>query len=463
MLSSTPLAASLGEPFQPGEVIVVSGGARGVTAEVALALARAFRPTLILLGRSPNPGPEAEWLAQLTNEADIKRELHVRANGSSTPRLLGEQFRHLMAEREVRHNLARLAAAGARVVYHSVDVRDAGAVAELLGEVRRDFGPIRGVIHGAGVLADARIEAKTDEQFERVYGTKVAGLRSLLAALNPEELRALVLFSSSTGRFGRTGQSDYAMANEVLNKAAQQYALRLPSCRVVAINWGPWDGGMVTPELKKLFAKEGVGVIPLAAGAEYLVDEIRSGTKDAEVVIFGPAVRQASQPDPVVNGQAGKPDVPLPLAFERVLDVAEHPVLESHILDGRPVLPMALMLEWLAHAAVHQNPGLHFHGIDGLRVLHGVILDGHAPTIRVAAGKAIKRDGVFIASVELRGKRQNGREVVHARAEVVLVADLPLGPVGRPALSLEALRKIRGRSVRDAALPRPGPARHRTD
>ena len=113
--------------------------------------------------------------------------------------------------------------------------------------------PIRGIIHGAGVLADARIEDKTHEQFERVYATKVAGLRALLHAVEPDELRALVLFSSSTGRFGRTGQVDYAIANEVLNKLAQQQARRLPRCRVVSVNWGPWDGGMVNAALKNGF------------------------------------------------------------------------------------------------------------------------------------------------------------------------------------------------------------------
>ena len=428
-----PLTIVSSEPIRPGDVIVVTGGARGVTAEAALALARAFRPTLVLLGRSPEPDSEPDWLNRLSNEVEIKRELHVRANGSSTPRLLGEQFRHLMAERAMRHNLARLTAAGGRVVYRPVDVRDARAVASLLSEVRREFGPVRGLIHGAGVLADARLEDKTDEQFDRVYGTKVDGLRSLLAAVNPDELRTIVLFSSSTGRFGRVGQVDYAMANEVLNKLARQYARRLPACRVVAVNWGPWDGGMVTPELKILFAKEGVGVIPLAAGAEYLVNEIRSERNDAEVVVLGSVVGPAV-PDRTAQSPA-QPD--LPVAFERVLDVADHPVLESHILDGRPVLPLALILEWLAHAAVHQNPGLNFHGIDGLRVLHGVILDGPAPTVRVAAGKAVKRDGVFVAPVELRGLGPNGRAIVHARADVVLMSDLPPVPSAASLPSLE--------------------------
>ena len=64
----------------------------------------------------------------------------------------------------------------------------------------------------------------------------------------------MVMFSSSTGRFGRIGQVDYAVANEVLNKIADQQAESRPDCRVLSLNWGPWDGGMVTPALKKISA-----------------------------------------------------------------------------------------------------------------------------------------------------------------------------------------------------------------
>jgi NAD(P)-dependent dehydrogenase (short-subunit alcohol dehydrogenase family) len=426
-----PLSASTGTAvFQPGDVVVLSGGARGVTAEVAVALARAFRPTLVLLGRSPLPEAEPEWLRPLTGEAEIKRELGSRANGNASPRLVGEQYRQLAAAREIRQTLARLEATGARAIYRGVDVRDGAAVADVLRSVRRDFGPVRGLVHGAGVLADARIEDKTADQFARVYGTKVGGLRALLAALDPEELRALVLFSSSTGRLGRTGQADYAIANEALNKLAQQYRRRLPGCRVLAVNWGPWDGGMVTPPLKKLFAQEGVGLIPLAAGADYLVCELAApGEHAVEVVLL--ARPETASPPAHVPAQPAETTT-LPAAFERVLEVAECPVLESHVLDDHPVLPMALMLEWLAHAALHQNPGLLFHGCNDLRLLHGVILDGPAPTLRVCAGKAVKRDGFYLAPTELRSVRADGHEVLHARAEVVLATELPPPPPPRP-------------------------------
>jgi acyl transferase domain-containing protein len=426
-------------PFQPGDLIVLSGGARGVTAEVAVALARAYRPTLVLLGRTPEPANEPDWLAALTGEADIKRELGKRANGHASLKLVGEKYRLVSAHREIRQTLARIEAAGAQAIYRAVDIRDAEAVAGVLTTLCQRMGaPIRGIVHGAGVLADARIEDKTVEQFERVYETKVAGLRALLQASDANELRALVLFSSSTARFGRAGQVDYAIANEVLNKLAQQQARRLPRCRVVSVNWGPWDGGMVTPALKNVFEQEGIGLIPLEAGANYLVEELRSPPGDAvEVVLLAAGCdlsRMNGSPATNRTHAPASPPSSLPHAFERVLERAAHPVLESHILDGRPVLPAALILEWLAHGALHQNPGLQFHGCDELRILQGVILDGDtAPRLRVDAGKAVKREGCFIAAVELRGIRAEGREVLHARADIVLTSQLPPAPAAAPA------------------------------
>ena len=435
--AARPLATGAATPFAPGDVIVATGGARGVTAEAAVALARAFRPTLVLLGRSPAPEHEPDWLASLTVESEIKRALGQRLNGDASPRVVGEQYRKLTAQRETRQTLERIEAAGGRAVYHSADVRDAAAVADVLRRVRSEYGPVRGVVHGAGVLADALIADKTEEQFDRVFGTKVGGLRNVLAALEPTDLRALALFSSSTGRFGRTGQVDYAIANEVLNKTAQRCARLLPGCRVVSLNWGPWEGGMVTPQLRRLFDQEGVGLIGLEAGAECLVQELRETADPAvEVVVLAAGTRAPMRPEPPVPEPAHAAPSPargLAPTFDRVLDVAEYPVLDSHVLDGRPVLPLALILEWLAHGALHENAGLTFHGCDDLRVLHGVVLDGEPPTLRVLAGKAVKKEGFYITPVELRGIRGDGRETLHARAEVVLTADLPPAPTARAA------------------------------
>ncbi|MEJ2202258.1 MAG: SDR family NAD(P)-dependent oxidoreductase, partial [Desulfuromonadaceae bacterium] len=278
-LTEAPLAQEARElPLSEGDLVVISGGARGVTAEVAVTLSAASRATLLLLGRSPAPEVEPDWLAQLHNEGEIKQALREQSEKPLKPKDLEKQYQALLSSREIRNNLQRINAAGGKAIYRSVDLRNVEAVAQIIAKVRSSHGPIKGLIHGAGVLADRLIVDKTADQFELVYSTKVEGLRSLLTALDQDELRCLVLFSSSTGRFGRTGQVDYAVANEVLNKMAQQQARLRPHCRVLSLNWGPWDGGMVTPALKKLFQQEGIEVIGLQAGADYLLQELATPT-----------------------------------------------------------------------------------------------------------------------------------------------------------------------------------------
>ena len=49
--------------LNPEDVVVISGGARGVTAAAALELARHTGPRLVLLGRSPEPFKEPQWLS----------------------------------------------------------------------------------------------------------------------------------------------------------------------------------------------------------------------------------------------------------------------------------------------------------------------------------------------------------------------------------------------------------------
>jgi NAD(P)-dependent dehydrogenase (short-subunit alcohol dehydrogenase family) len=389
-----------------------------VTAEVAVALARACQPTIVLLGRTPLGEGEPEWLAGLATEAEIKRAVTRHENGSASLREVGERARQVLARREIRHTLSRLEGVGVRAHYRAVDVRDQHAVAAALRAIQDELGPVRGLIHGAGVLADALIEDKTPEQFRRVCATKVDGLRALLGGVDQDELRLLVLFSSTTARLGRRGQVDYAVANEVLNKLAQRHARRHPACKVVSINWGPWAGGMVTPSLAQLFEQEGVGLIPLEEGAHWLVQEIGQSQGPVEVTALG------ASPPPLLPSS---PPPLLPVALERRLGVQNCPVLRSHVFDGRPVLPVALMLEWFGQAALQQNPGLTFHGVNDLRVLRGVTFEEGSVQLRIRAGKGEKGTRTYRVPVEMHTAAHHG-ETLHARAEVHLVDVIPPPP-----------------------------------
>jgi NAD(P)-dependent dehydrogenase (short-subunit alcohol dehydrogenase family) len=424
-----------------GDVIVVTGGARGVTAEAALALSGTLAPTLVLLGRSPEPQPEPDWLASLTGESEVKSAILAHAQEPMSPRELGEQYRRVAAGREIRQNIQRIQNASGLVYYRSLDVRDASAVRGALADIRSKLGPIRGLVHGAGVLEDRLIGEKTVEQFEHVYNTKVIGLQALLRGLDPEELKLLVLFSSVTARFGRAGQADYAAANEVLNKIAQEEARRRPHCRVVSLNWGPWDGGMVTPALKKVLVGEGIGLISLQAGAEFFLREIdQASDRAVEVVVLA----DSAPAEPSTTPPADR----MTLAFERTLDVEQYPFLKSHVIDGKAVLPLAMSMEWLAHAALHGNPGLTFHGFDNVRVLHGVILEeDRSCTIRVLAGKPVHDGPLTHVPVELRSSQQAGRkrlaeaDTLHVRGEVILAAQLPKPDAPQPEFPLDPYRR----------------------
>jgi acyl transferase domain-containing protein/acyl carrier protein len=423
-LKLAPLAAAPA-PVEPvvneGDVVVVTGGGRGVTAAAALALAKQYRPFLVLLGRSPEPQQEPAWLAPLVDESEIKRAIMQKATGKLHPREIEERYRAVVAGRELSATLRQIAATGANAIYRSVDIRDQGAMELLMGEVRRAHGPIRGVVHGAGVLADRLIIDKSPEQFEQVYSTKVYGLKALLNATRNDDLRFIALFSSSTGRFGRIGQVDYAVANEVLNKLAQFESRRRSNCRAVSINWGPWDGGMVTPALKKVFAGEGIGVIDLVEGGEFLAREVAAANAPVEIV----AIAGLNE-----TGAVAAPAKPQELseAFSLTLTVSDYPFLRSHVLDGKAVLPMAVIVEWLSHGALHGNPGFRFHGFNDLRICKGVVFENNtAFTLHVMAGRAVKRESLHLVPVELCSRGANGKTILHARAEIVLATKHPEG------------------------------------
>ncbi len=433
-IQTEPFAASQsGSRLERGDVVVVTGGARGITATTALELARDCQPCFVMIGRSRLVDAEPSWLAGLRAPADIKRALLAHAQGDRSPKAIEKHYREVMAQREINEHLQLIREAGSEVAYFSADVRDTLQVEAVLREVRTKLGPIRGLIHGAGVLADKLIEDKTEEQFDLVYSTKVDGLKNLLAALAGDELKLLALFSSYTGRFGRTGQVDYAIANEVLNKMAQVESRRRPNCRVVSFNWGPWNGGMVSDGLRKIFESEGVGLIEPDAGARFFVREVSSGALDVVEVL---ALAQVGGRKPAGNDSASAVDKgAFHRAFDREVSAATMPCLKSHVLNGRAVVPAAIMIEWLGHGAAHANPGMQFQGMNGFRVLKGIVLEPDATvqiTVNTAPGKW-SDGGSFVVPVQITSQT-DGRLVIHARADVLL-GD---APPPRPEVAFEA-------------------------
>src|SRR5262249_18948353 len=272
---AVPAQPGTSSPLGPDSVVVVSGGGRGVTAAGLVALARTCHPRIVLLGRT-SLAPEAAAFENINNDQDLSRALIEKIRGEgreATPaEILAEKGR-VLASHEIRATIDALTAAGSPARYLTVDVQDEAALVSALDTVREEWGPITAIVHGARGLADKRIAEKTDEQFNRVFDTKVVGLRSLLAATTSDPVNTVCLFSSVAARTGNPGQADYAMANEVLNLVAcAERSRRGNSCNIRSIAWGPWDGGMVTPGLKTHFQQLGVPLIPIESAAKIFVD-----------------------------------------------------------------------------------------------------------------------------------------------------------------------------------------------
>ncbi len=320
-----------------GGVVVVTGGARGVTAASALALAKQHGLRLALLGRTPLRDATADEPSG-TTVAEIATALaasaRTRGDQLSLPQAR-EQAERLMAEREVRATLATAEQQGTPARYFAASITDRAALHGVLDEVRQSLGPIVGVVHGAGVLADKRLEDLDDDQFVKVFSTKLVGAEALLDATTSDDLRFISLFSSIAARAGNPGQSAYAAANAALESiAAREATRRGDGCVVRAFGWGPWDGGMVDATLKSRFLDAGVDVIPIDEGARFFADTALRRSPATAVVVAAPA-------EPRLRTAHLEWDV----------SIETLPMLEDHQVRGRVVVPVVIVLDAMLRAA----------------------------------------------------------------------------------------------------------------
>jgi NAD(P)-dependent dehydrogenase (short-subunit alcohol dehydrogenase family) len=418
----TKRAASL----TPLGVWLVSGGAKGVTAQCVIRLARQYQSKFILLGRSVLTGAEPDWAIGLTDDAELKRRIMTALTASgekATPANIQKEFNALQSRRTIEGTLSAITEAGGQAIYCNADVTDSAELATKLEELTRQTGALTAILHGAGNLADKRIEQKSERDFETVYSAKVDGLANLLACVSPSQLDTLVLFSSAAGFYGNPGQSDYALANEILNKTAHSIQRTYPQCHVVSLNWGPWDGGMVTPALRAMFAEHHIDIIPIDSGAQMLVDELERRNSAAVQVLIGSAM----------NALASGFDPLAPLAthrIQRALSLAANPFLKDHMIGEHAVLPTVCALAWMGNTAEQLYPGYKFFRAENYRVFKGIVFDETlADVYTVEVKEADKsQEGQILLDVLISSQTPQGKPRYHYGVRLHLLDQLPATP-----------------------------------
>jgi acyl transferase domain-containing protein len=405
------------------QVFLVSGGAKGITAQCVIKIAQEYQCKFIILGRS-SAEPEPVWSENCKNEAELKQRIleNFQAQGEKpTPIMVQKKYQVISSQREIRNTLKAIEKAGGKAEYLSVDITDTVLLESKLADVIERFGVITGIIHGAGNLADKRIEKKSIQDFENVYAAKVKGLENLLRCLPASQLQYLVLFSSVVGFYGNVGQSDYAIANEILNKSAHLIKHNYPNCHVMAINWGPWESGMVSPELKKAFAERGIEVIPVETGTQILIDELNTANQDAVQLVIG---------SPLIYVPATLSNDLKTYRIKRQLTLAENPFLQDHVIASRPVLPATCGLLWMTNACEQIYPGFTAFSSPNFKVLKGIIFDESLINEYVLEiqelAKHHNQEIEFAAKIS--SKTSDGKIRYHFSANLILKREIPAPP-----------------------------------
>jgi NAD(P)-dependent dehydrogenase (short-subunit alcohol dehydrogenase family) len=441
-------------------VILATGGARGITAEICQELADRFTATFVLVGQTPLPElPESAHTADLVAPADLKRALMARlaADGTKvTAPMVERAYRQLVREREMRRNVGAITATGSHVHYVALDVRDDGALTTLVRDIYDTYGRLDGLIHGAGVIEDKLVEHKSVESFDRVFETKTRSAWALARAVRPESLRFAVFFSSVAGRFGNRGQADYAAANEVVNKLAIRLNRAWP-CRVSSLGWAPWDkSGMVSPELKREFAARGVALLDPRAGRQAFWQEIQqSRASAAEVVIAAsahaslvPGTPPVSSEEPLlVHGRRASAEGG-GSRWQRTLDPDIDHFLADHRIDGRGVLPLAFATELMAEAAARTWPDLTVTAVHRLQLLKGIIVGDEPVALEITVRPPVHDSDQTVTRADVEIVTPGQMPPVRYRC-VVELAYRPSGPDGIDT-DTRALRPF-GESLADAS------------
>ncbi|MEW9528415.1 SDR family NAD(P)-dependent oxidoreductase [Microbispora sp. NPDC049125] len=279
----------------PESVLLVVGGARGITARVAALLASASRGTVILAGRTPLPDtPEEPWTAAASGLEELRAAFVSR--GHLPIRTMERAIREILAQREIIDTLRGIERTGGRAEYVTLDVLDDSAVHQVVKEAYERHGRLDGIVYGAGVTVDQLVSRTSMESFRLVYDTKVQGAKAVVdaAAQLPAPPRFVVFFGSVTTVIGSRGQVGYAAANDVLETVGQDWAARTGT-RAVTVHWGPWapvgmHAGMVSPELQRDFLRRDLALIDPDEGPMCLLRELAWGPADgAGTVIYAPS------------------------------------------------------------------------------------------------------------------------------------------------------------------------------
>jgi NAD(P)-dependent dehydrogenase (short-subunit alcohol dehydrogenase family) len=450
IFKTVPAAIPEHEGNMPANMVVfATGGAKGITAETLRVLAQPGN-ILVLAGRSGLPEEEPAELKKLVSLADIQRYFieEVRAGRLDlTPAEIRRRAMKILSDRELLANMEDFRSKGAKVTYYQLDITDENGVKTLFENLYEKYGAIHGIVHGAGVIEDKLLEDKTAESWSRVVETKVIGLMLMPKYIRPESLKFFTVFSSVAGRYGNSGQTDYATANELMNRICCQLRRVWPQqVTIKALCWGPWGptrygSGMVTPETEKKFLEKGVVLVQSDQGRKLFADEVLVSYDPAVEIICGQGkweeheaekgkIFPKNHPTPFFSPTETFPPSDQRKKKTHILLGRRHRYLDEHRIDDIPVLPAAAAAEMIAEGASLLYPDRKVIALHELRLLNGIKITSPDQEIVLELDSGEKDGDTATVTAALTSAGDNGRQIIHYRCKVLFARELPAMPDG---------------------------------
>jgi len=439
-------------------VVLATGGLRGITAEVLRELAQTGN-TLILTGRSLLPQTEDPETAQFADADTLRRYFVAKVRAGTikmTPADIQRRVQSVLGLREMRANLADFRAAGATAEYYDVDVTDEAALSGLIEAIKEKHQRIDGVVHGAGVIEDKLLAEKSSESWSRVIDTKLIGLLLLQKLLDSSALKFFTVFSSVAGRYGNSGQSDYATANELINRLCVALQARWGSnVTVSALCWGPWGptkfgSGMVTAETEAKFKTRGVSLVSAALGRRLFRQELARRAGGEVEVICGQGPWESEETKrgiihkssgsavvPMFASLLGSPSVVTETSGKKTLivrlDPSQQTLLNESAQDRNSHVPPGAAIELLAEGARLIWPQWCVAEIREFRVHRSLELEQSGGDVRIhLSPPPYGSSAGFDVSASLQSETEAGIQT-HFQCVLGLQIALPEAPPRAPA------------------------------
>lgn len=427
-LNAPAAYADRGIAWEPGDVVLATGGGKGITAECAVALAREHGVRLALVG-STDFGTEAP-------------------------------------QGEVGATLARLRELGTRASYYACDVSRRDAVDALLARVQAELGPVAAVLHGAGANKPRRAQTVDAAQALQEIAPKMEGARHLMQALQGTRLKAFCALTSIIGFTGMPGNAWYAFSNACVDRMVEDYGRLHPGTACFTVAYSVWDEVGMGARMGSVgrLGSMGIAPIPPQGGVDHFLRLWRRAAPTPATVVAARlggldtwsradegAALQLRFVQELVALEPG-----VELVARTLLHPAHDPYLTDHNYRGSLLFPTVFGMEAMAQAAARLLGSLHPFApgaavrFESLRLDRPIVVNPESGTwieLRAVAGEP-QADGTVPVRVSLHSEL-SGWQPAHFSATLVLGGGVGVpSAVARgqwpPALALQPQRDLYG-------------------